>query len=233
MLIEVVLNSLLLSNYFSNSWYHSEHLKSDEICSKNAGKASGGLIYLHGIDSPIPSLQEQRNRTIVGNIATNLGLDLYIPRATAQCEAPWAGSICWRLDNAAREEISTVELGATKCFSDSKPILALGFSRGGILLSRISTLNLNTSFSALILVGAGGNVPSTGYPANSLPVSILLGQFDKANDSFARNFCAWLGPKCTLLSYEGGHELPEQKLTEVIGSLLASTRIRDTIRKTP
>ena len=92
----------------------------DTIC-LGPKKASHFAIYLHGMDSVVPSIQELQNRETLEKIANKLNLRIAIPRATNRClQQP--NLLCWGWDeNTSLKTLNALKdipRSAEQCFSN-------------------------------------------------------------------------------------------------------------------
>lgn len=188
------------------------------------------VIYLHGMDSVVPSKQELQNRTILNNLANILNIRFAIPRAKEKCPTQ-PEAICWgwKFDQT---ELSTILPkiieSRSKCFSTEKPFAMLGFSNGGYLLMRwfsksfpLSGVSLPT---LIIASGSGkGYVSSSINNLSSIPKLILvIGKQDKFNfdpsELLFKNFQKLNAP-VQLIEFDGGHELNQDALEVALKSI--------------
>ncbi len=177
------------------------------------------MLYLHGLDSEKPSLQERWNRVVLRALAAREGLRIALPRARQVEE----GQVAWSLEREAQAEtVETLEAAARACFPPGARYGVLGFSRGGFLVQRLlRSGTLPEEVDWVVLVGAGGGW-SAEDPAPAVPVALLVGRFDHPETIAATEaYAAWLrarSAQVTIRRYAGGHELPLRALSEVLRS---------------
>ncbi|MEK6555146.1 MAG: hypothetical protein AABZ31_07900 [Bdellovibrionota bacterium] len=121
-------------------------------------KANRFIVYLHGIDTESPSLQELENRGVLKELAKSLNIRFALPRAKVACPTK-IHQMCWTW--AAKTSVdlapvkSAIELAAADCFP-SKNYDVLGFSNGGIAVASLLRLCEKVDFNLGITVGAAG-----------------------------------------------------------------------------
>jgi len=195
------------------------------------------LIYLHGMDTPIPSQQEVTNRILLSNLATMLGVRIALPRATTPC--PTQPNLrCWGWSFNAIEIENTapvVDAAAKICFPPQARYGFLGFSNGGYFLLGAYRLclipKLFESANWAVLVGAARaplnihNEPKT--LATCGEIGLMSGEADTYNSDLNQQMLQHLLNKnanAWEITYPGAHELPAESLKSVFGkSILLSS----------
>jgi hypothetical protein len=97
------------------------------------------FIYLHGIDSNPPSLQELKNRAILEKVALQKNIRIAMPRASMLCPNQ-PNSYCWgwSFDQSELLKVIPMIIESRKvCFRADKSFGLIGFSNGGYLLTRL------------------------------------------------------------------------------------------------
>lgn len=198
----------------------------DVTCIGN-DNAQGFLIYLHGMDSIIPSSQEVTNRKILSDLALKYNLKIAMPRAEMKCPTQ-LGSICWGWEWNYLELTTIIPkiLSARKqCFSSDKPFGVIGFSNGGYLLNNWYQAGLLPSFgikpSFIISSGANrGFIPSNSIDLSKNPPLILIaGDQDIYNHDMNEAYSAQLmtmQADVKVITFIGGHELNEDGLNTAL-----------------
>jgi hypothetical protein len=93
---------LLIGTYFTSACTFKEKRtitqdgqdKISSISCIGSEKAPLGAVYLHGMDSVIPSDQEMQNRKILQDISEKYNIRIALPRASQTC-AQSPNQICW------------------------------------------------------------------------------------------------------------------------------------------
>lgn len=184
-------------------------------------------VYLHGMDTPTPSKQELANRAVLSALASKLNIRFALPRADEKCPSN-PNLICWTWSPKTTSDLHLVSNAlaeaAQSCFS-SQSFGVLGFSNGGIAASAFLRLCENNSFKSLISVGGASGWYSSD-PQNlrncSPKLVAMVGSKDFANQKPIRDFVSHLKSvqaPVELVEYEGGHELVESSLLELLKKL--------------
>lgn len=189
--------------------------------------AQGFLIYLHGMDSIIPSPQELTNRKILTDIALKYNLKIAMPRAEMECPTQLE-SICWGWTWSSLELttiIPKILSAREQCFSSDKPFGVIGFSNGGYLLNNWFQAGLLPSFginpSFIISSGADrGFILSNSIDLSKNPPLILIaGDHDIYNHDMSETYSAQLmtmHADVKVVTFNGAHELNEDVLTTAL-----------------
>lgn len=190
---------------------------------KNADKF---IVYLHGIDSVVPSKQELANREVLSRLSEALKVRFAVPRASGRCPNN-KHQLCWTWSAKTSAELlsvkSAIESAVNACFP-SKSYDALGFSNGGIALASMLRLCEKVKFKSVITVGAAGAwYPSDPKNLRSCGTQLvsLLGTDDQANQKPVRDFVAHLislNAPVELIEYDGGHALVFEPLYRLLSN---------------
>lgn len=182
------------------------------------------VVYLHGMDTVSPSIQELENRSVLQNLAKNLSIQFALPRATDKCPTN-SNQLCWTWAAKTSKEIEpfneAIKAAALECFP-KKDYTVLGFSNGGVAVTTLLRLCEKVDFKSSIVVGAAGGWLSSD-PKNlndcGPKVISLLGSEDKANQKPVRDYVAHLislKAPVSLVEYEGGHALIYESLRDLL-----------------
>jgi predicted esterase len=192
--------------------------------------ATSFAIYLHGMDGQTPSDQEIGNREVLASIAERLSMRIALPRSTRACPTQ-KGSICWGWsfdDTELDEATSTLRAAAATCFGD-KPVVLVGFSNGGYLLTRlVSTCTLGRRMpraTRVVTVGSGNLSAPLGPQPTSLAdcgeLTMLVGERDQYNFDPKGNLLKELHAKnanAREVRFDGGHLLVTEPLERVLST---------------
>lgn len=188
---------------------------------KNASKF---MVYLHGMDTVSPSLQEVENRSVLQKLANNLNIRFALPRAVDKCP-PNSKQICWTWAAKTSEDIKSVKAAINSavevCFS-KKEYKVLGFSNGGAAVKALLRLCEKVDFNTAIAIGSAGGWYSSD-PKNlescKPKVTFLLGSEDQPNQKPIREFVSHLvslRAPVFLVEYKGGHRLMYEPLFNLL-----------------
>ncbi len=186
------------------------------------------MIYLHGLDSKSPSVQELNNRMKLKKIASQLNMSLAIPRAKNSCK----GKLCWGWafnEKEIKEGITTIKESITKCHLNHKKIILIGFSNGGYFAAKLYSKNLykkiNKNIFAGISVAAAmlkGNLPPTKEKLTE-KFSFIIGEQDKYNYDNKQNYYQQLksnSKNIKLYKVMDGHVLPIKETSQSLVELI-------------
>lgn len=185
------------------------------------------IIYLHGMDSIVTSAQELSTRKKLQTLSHEIGLEIAFPRAVEKCPSD-EKRICWMWNT---EKIETVKIKTAKilkesqeCFKSSAPLIWVGFSNGGNLVSQI--------FQACELKGIYITFGSSGGYISPGVLDLLecghfksfIGKNDKWNYDnsvkFYKNLQNLKG-KVEINEFNGGHEIEYEGLKKTILELVS------------
>lgn len=192
-------------------------------------KSGAGVIYLHGIDTIVPSEQELGNRRLLIKIAATLKFDLAIVRSTEFCkEKSRAGQLCWHRGDEQLNQtlLSEITTAGAECFSLDARVGILGFSNAGYLLNAITTQCLPSKTKWFLSIGAAGDVlkdaPQTNANCQDHLLHFMIGKKDITNIKVRKTFAQLksLGRKIALTEFTGGHEIPELPTSEILAKLV-------------
>lgn len=197
---------------------------SSTLCG-GVANTSSGLIYLHGMDTFEPSIQELGNRQILQDVANLLNLKIAMPRATLNCPQN-PKQICWgwTFDERERTNIfSKITEAATTCGLDLKNSVVVGFSNGGHAVNalfehcKLDVLKLSVSSGAAKF---SGQLPPETPPLTGCGSLVLLtGTNDRFNFDPSHNLERQLlakGANTIEVDFDGGHVLSEKALLSAL-----------------
>ncbi len=142
---------------------------------------SSALIYLHGIDSVLPSDQELTNRAIISSVTAPLNIHVNYLRSQWTCEKQ--EGLCWPLSGKNRSLAVKALRDKAKELRELgyKQVGALGFSRGGFFLSSAFFRAELAYLDFIVVSGAGlDSVPIKLPSISSKPeITVLLGLKDQ------------------------------------------------------
>ena len=180
------------------------------------------VIYLHGMDTSLPSAQELEIRKSLKNLSNELAVSFALPRAFEK--GPESKSqFCWMWGAEKKEDIKLkrdkILKKAKSCFNKPLTSLWLGFSNGGNFVSQI--FQECAEEGKYITFGAsGGNVKDSKTSLKGCgQYKALIGKKDKWNYAHATKFYAKLKSRnghIDVLEFNGGHEVNIDLLREVL-----------------
>lgn len=195
-------------------------------CIGRAG-AAHHLVYLHGMDAPTVSTQEQANRAALTRIAQRLDVRIAMPRATTPCPTqPALRCWGWTFDDAerARTKQAITDAAAT-CFG-AGDYGVIGFSNGGAAIGK-AVERCEAGFAQWsVQVASAGFTSPTDLPARDAcgTLRLLVGDKDEANLAHAKTYVEQMKAKradVELTIFAGGHELPERELEALLRILMS------------
>lgn len=185
------------------------------VCYGDRG-ASKQFIYLHGMDSSVPSAQELENRALMLKLAKQLKARVAIPRGNHLCQ----GKVCWKqgtiqeVDNTFRQVLEE----SRDCLDLTRPYGLLGFSNGGYLASKVAHFCVPPQPSWIIASGSAGQPPMNKELSKCPRMALLIGTKDitrKKTESYFQQ----LKSRRAMVSFRtfpSGHVLLEKPLLETI-----------------
>lgn len=212
--------SLILMSLFSPTTYALDEC----IGSKDSKTVA---IYLHGMDTESPSLQELENRKTLKKISESLKIGIALPRSNSKC--PNKTQICWGWNfneaGVIESALKAAQQTKDKCFPKSIHTGLIGFSNGGFVANQIVKDCQKNNFDWLISVGAGGSWNQNNKKDLSKCGSLILmaGKKDKSNYEPIKELGKWLKEhksKITVIEYDDSHTLPEKDLENVLRSVI-------------
>ncbi len=182
------------------------------------------IVYLHGMDTVLPSPQERGNRSILEELAKNLNIRFALPRATDKCPTN-PQQICWTWAAKTGADLApvknAVKTAASDCFA-KKNYTVIGFSNGGVAVTALLRLCERVDFKSAIVIGAAGgwfsSDPKTLTDCD-LKLTSLLGSEDQSNQKPVRdlvNHLITLKASISLVEYTGGHRLVYEPLFSLL-----------------
>jgi hypothetical protein len=188
-------------------------------------KARANLVYLHGLDDPDPSKEEQGYISDLKHLSTELQMGLYAERSKVTCPSK---KLCWRYRDPAElaATLQTVSAGAKTCFKDTPvPLFVLGYSNGGYFATRLVATCTPHPFAAIVASGSSGDLdPKIKDFASCGRLRLVIGKNDKLTRPKTLKLHAELKQKngdVTLSEFDGGHRLDFPTLRSVFLELLA------------
>ncbi len=182
------------------------------------------IIYLHGMNLKEHTVNEKKRRVLFNKISKEKSIEIFLPRSKMQCPKHKT-MLCWMWGRGASDKINNkwdqILERSKNCFKSQSKLLYLGFSNGGNYLNQV--------FQSC----AGGNFISVGASGGSLDKAprdlsncgsyfSVIGKSDKAVYARGKGFFSQLkklNANAKLLEFNGGHELPEQVLIELLKEL--------------
>ncbi len=183
------------------------------------------LIYLHGMDSPNKSEQEQEIRRVLKAISEEKQIDVFLPRATIKCPNN-PDQVCWTWGSEDGQQIEKRKKQLLKdsksCFKSTKPLLWLGFSNGG---NHVLQFFQSCDKGKYLTFGSSGgylkkwsdNLSECGQLYSA------IGKKDKWNYSTGLQFYNKLQNSkahIQIVEFDGAHELKKETLVDLLGRAL-------------
>ena len=104
-----------------------------------AEKPRARIIYLHGMDIPSKSSQEENIRVILKQVSREYSIEIFLPRSSMICP-DHKKKICWMWNSENAEVIEKNKMmligKSKKCFKSNAPLIWLGFSNGANYLTQ-------------------------------------------------------------------------------------------------
>lgn len=187
-----------------------------------------GAVYLHGIDSARPSMQELRNRSVLSALARRLKMRIAIPRGTASCPG---NSICWGWgpsDNEARDVLRAIEEASAFCGLPVARLGLIGFSNGGYMTAKLfrddlfKLAGVSWGVAAGSAMWRGSIAPRSQYVSGRLVM--IIGERDVFNRDPKQNYLEQLrriSGDVHLVEFPGGHELPFNETLKAVEEALS------------
>ncbi len=184
-------------------------------------------VYLHGLVGE--KGESQKSQELLAKVSTQSNLRLAMPRGYKPCSsnAP-KDQYCWQWGpeshSILQERWVDIQKQSQKCFADSqKAHLYIGFSNGAGFLNRLYQDCSFEENDIIISIGNGLNAYSkpsfSGSMKNCGKLYLLIGKNDAANLQQAQHAYKVLlgkGADVSLTEFEGGHELNEALLLDII-----------------
>lgn len=221
------LSSLLLVD--CSSKYRPELAPGAALPIKCLGSPASGkkIIFLHGMDTVASASKAPQAPRLLTTLADQLNLRIALPQNIYVCpDQP--DKLCWK--KGKREDVALMYqqiLNASrKCFDNQEPrkddFILIGFSNGGFLASRIVNLCLQPQPKTVIAIGSAGAV--THVPAglaDCASLEMLVGTHEVTNASAKKHAkdMSRLHARVRLTEFNGGHQIPERELTELLKKL--------------
>ena len=195
------------------------------------------LVYLHGMDTPEPSFQEERNRARLTLLAEALHMRIAVIRATSPCEQNpllhcWSQTTTEELEELAQ----AITVSATTCFGEEAQYGVLGFSNGGFAASRLIQYCVHHTADWMVATSSAGSwasdEPSDINECGRL--FLLIGTDDHNTHPHTLNYYDHLltvGADVQLITFDGGHELPYQPLHSLLVEVFGGAGVLDQLRR--
>lgn len=169
-------------------------------------------VYLSGLTDDFEASESSiENRMKMDAIGKEVGVRFIAVKPPRRCENH-ENLLCWPHDNEAEFEGSKNYLMSKVNLEEVSGMV--GFSNGGYFLNRLGAYE---KFGIpFISIGAGGSSPD-GIYNNEL--YMLIGNKDEYNYDNAKAYYAKISagnPNVSILEFEGGHEIPEKVLVELL-----------------
>jgi predicted esterase len=198
--------------------------------------AKSFAVYLHGIDTSAISDQEAKNRETLARIADSLSMRIALPRASMPCPNQ-SSSLCWGWAFDEREvdaAVPAIDSAARECFGD-RPFGLIGFSNGGYLLTKLLRAcvvhDKLPKATWLVTVGSavfkGALEPRPESLASCGHMVVLAGTADPYNFDPTDHLVELLkakGADVTAVRFDGGHEVPDPPLRQVLEGMTGLSR---------
>ena len=185
--------------------------------------ASHAIIYLHGVDPPRPTVQEQGNRQLLTKLAKSEGIALAMPRATTACmQKAFKGKLCWprSTDEVLQKEFQRILATTAKCYKPSATLGMIGFSNGGYFINKLISDCTPGQVRWFLSIGSAGASRSIRTGSACGHLQLLIGRYDMTHNE-ARRYAQELqrlGRSVEFTDFDGGHIIPEQATRDAIRS---------------
>ncbi|MFZ0564999.1 MAG: hypothetical protein WAM28_02250 [Chlamydiales bacterium] len=169
-------------------------------------------VYLCGLTPHFDSEQELRHRRILDIIGRTLDIGFLAIQPEAR-SAEYGNCLCW--PHHTKEEVSDTYKKILEVIPQKNIAGWIGFSNGGFFLNYL--IQHKELEVPVISVGASGYLQ---YPLSNR-LHLMVGKNDQICELVKKLYNQSLDSplKTTLLVFEGGHELPEQPLQELLKDL--------------
>lgn len=182
--------------------------------------AEDGIVYLHGMDTPLPSNQEKRNRALLEVLAQHLSLRVAILRSSSRC--PWAPhTLCWYWGQDVSSSVQEIADAGQRCFREGARVSLLGFSNGAFFATALATQCPPSPFASLIAFAGGGGKEGPPSRKCSAP-RIVMGILD--SPGHIRDALEYVSsnPIARLDVFDGDHNLYRAPLVAAMEKELLS-----------
>ena len=174
-------------------------------------------LYLCGLTSDWDSLQELKNREILGRIASREGIKIIAIKPFSRCDK-FENKLCWPhfSPEMVRNTYRKIKLILP---ADIEISGFIGFSNGGFFLNQ---LGQETSIDQpIISIGSGGYFDENNSGRSN--IHLVVGTQDKYHYMNAINFYKKSKKHkditVDIVVHEGGHEIPEDIVCSLIHNL--------------
>lgn len=182
------------------------------------------VVYLHGMDTPVPGSLEMKNRSRLEKVANELNMRIALPRATVNCPSrPELKCWTWAVSENLEPTLDRIENAANDCFPEQK-YSVLGFSNGGYLVHKLLRACAHRNFTSLISYGAAGSwLASDPQDLSNCPLSLSMnvGKSDSSVTTTSvklyEHFKA-LNADVSFQNYDGAHELTVESLLQSLSN---------------
>jgi hypothetical protein len=177
--------------------------------------AKYGAIYFHGMDSVLPSDQEQSNRKMLKTLSDQFSVRIAFPRSALECPNS-KNQICWgwKFDRPETSSaLKSIEKVSENCKLPNTKFL-IGFSNGAYLLNKL--FRQCDTKAEQIIISQGANIYSGQLESDPSSLAgcgkliFISGINDKYNYDPKNNYTKQLKSKNANVQhfeFNGGHEM--------------------------
>lgn len=177
--------------------------------------ANTAVVYLHGLDSLTPSLQEENNRRTLSQLADELGFRLAIARSGFSCK----DKLCWpqKTPEEHKDTYTLLTKALSTCLTKhTKSWGLLGFSNGGYFASKVAQYCYLDGPKWIIASGSAGSLikDTQEKPAQCPKLTVMIGDQDITRNNAKRyaESMKTAGFKVSFNLFAGKHELLKKPL---------------------
>ena len=192
--------------------------------------AKVSAIYLHGRDTRSATLASENRRRIKA-LANKMGIRIAAPLAPNACPNR-PDKLCWDTFSDAKtvaQNLNHARKLSTNCIPLTSNPHLIGFSSGGWLANKILTHCLNTPFSSITTIGASGSLGNNRELKDCPSIRMILGDQEEDRPKAERFLKAALAHNAniTLDLFNGVHEVPSQKLEEILTEQVLKSQLQE------
>ncbi|MCB9493289.1 MAG: hypothetical protein H6679_03375 [Epsilonproteobacteria bacterium] len=172
-------------------------------------------IYLCGLTQSFDGQQECNNRNILDRMGQEIGVKFVAVKPKNRCHQ-FDNKLCWPHDSES--EVNKTYSEIVDALNGQQIAGFIGFSNGGFFLNQlVQTKELGVP---VVSVGSAGVLKHDSY-ANNL--YLLVGKNDIYHYQHAKDFYnasqSFSRLRVELIEYDGGHEIPDAVLSELLKKL--------------
>lgn len=172
-------------------------------------------IFLCGLASDFDNEYVQRDRNIIDRIAKKHGIGVVAIVPNDRCPT-FNNMLCWSQDT--KKDVLATYNYILDVVGDRKIAGFIGFSNGGFFLHKLAHYKqLNVP---IVSIGAAGWVADMGIPNT---IHLIIGKKDLGTYKYAKSFYERtqdLALTVNLIEHDGGHEIPEDVLADVLAKVI-------------